>query len=429
MIQDIMDFLSQADPEVGASIQKEFDREQHNIELIASENIVSKAVLLAMGTCLTNKYAEGYPGKRDYGGCYAVDVTEELARQRACQLFDCAHANVQPHSGANANLAAFFALLQPGDTVLSMNLAHGGHLSHGSPVNISGKYFRIVPYGVSDDTETIDYEQVMAIAKECRPKLILAGASAYPRTLDFAKFREIADAVGARLMVDMAHIAGLVAAGVHPSPIPYADVVTTTTHKTLRGPRGGMILCNDDDLYKKINSAVFPGTQGGPLEHIIAAKAVCLGEALKPEFRAYGRQVAANAGVLAEKLIEQYDVRSGQGPVTIARSMSGGNQQKAIIAREVDREKPLIVAVQPTRGLDVGAIEYIHSQLVAERDKGKAVLLVSLELDEVMSLSDRILVMYEGEIVGELDPAATDVQELGLYMAGAKRMKKEGEGA
>ena len=209
------------------------------------------------------------------------------------------------HSGANANLAAFFALLQPGDTVLSMNLAHGGHLSHGSPVNISGKYFRIVPYGVSDDTETIDYEQVMAIAKECRPKLILAGASAYPRTLDFAKFREIADAVGARLMVDMAHIAGLVAAGVHPSPIPYADVVTTTTHKTLRGPRGGMILCNDDDLYKKINSAVFPGTQGGPLEHIIAAKAVCLGEALKPEFRAYGRQVAANAGVLAEKLIEQ----------------------------------------------------------------------------------------------------------------------------
>ena len=305
MIQDIMDFLSQADPEVGASIQKEFDREQHNIELIASENIVSKAVLLAMGTCLTNKYAEGYPGKRYYGGCYAVDVTEELARQRACQLFGCAHANVQPHSGANANLAAFFALLQPGDTVLSMNLAHGGHLSHGSPVNISGKYFRIVPYGVSDDTETIDYEQVMAIAKECRPKLILAGASAYPRTLDFAKFREIADAVGARLMVDMAHIAGLVAAGVHPSPIPYADVVTTTTHKTLRGPRGGMILCNDDDLYKKINSAVFPGTQGGPLEHIIAAKAVCLGEALRPEFKAYGLQVVSNARILAEELVKQ----------------------------------------------------------------------------------------------------------------------------
>ena len=305
MIQDIMDFLSQADPEVGASIQKEFDREQHNIELIASENIVSKAVLLAMGTCLTNKYAEGYPGKRYYGGCYAVDVTEELARQRACQLFGCAHANVQPHSGANANLAAFFALLQPGDTVLSMNLAHGGHLSHGSPVNISGKYFRIVPYGVSDDTETIDYEQVMAIAKECRPKLILAGASAYPRTLDFAKFREIADAVGARLMVDMAHIAGLVAAGVHPSPIPYADVVTTTTHKTLRGPRGGMILCNDDDLYKKINSAVFPGTQGGPLEHIIAAKAVCFGEALKPEFKTYQEQVIKNAQAFAKALTDE----------------------------------------------------------------------------------------------------------------------------
>lgn len=300
-----MNLLSQADPEVGASIQAEFDREQHNIELIASENIVSEAVMLAMGTCLTNKYAEGYPGKRYYGGCAAVDVTEELARQRACQLFGCKHANVQPHSGANANLAAFFALLQPGDTVLSMNLAHGGHLSHGSPVNISGKYFRIVPYGVSDDTETIDYEQVMAIAKECRPKLILAGASAYPRTLDFAKFREIADAVGARLMVDMAHIAGLVAAGVHPSPIPYADVVTTTTHKTLRGPRGGMILCNDDDLYKKINSAVFPGTQGGPLEHIIAAKAVCLGEALRPEFRAYGLQVVSNARILAEELVKQ----------------------------------------------------------------------------------------------------------------------------
>ena len=242
MIQDIMNLLSQADPEVGASIQAEFDREQHNIELIASENIVSEAVMLAMGTCLTNKYAEGYPGKRYYGGCAAVDVTEELARQRACQLFGCKHANVQPHSGANANLAVFFALLQPGDTVLSMNLAHGGHLSHGSPVNISGKYFHIVPYGVSDDTETIDYDQLLALARECRPKLILAGASAYPRTIDFAKFREIADAVGAWLMVDMAHIAGLVAAGVHPSPIPYADVVTTTTHKTLRGPRGGMIL-------------------------------------------------------------------------------------------------------------------------------------------------------------------------------------------
>ena len=305
MLQQAMDFLAQYDPEVGASIQEEFARERRHIELIASENIVSEAVMLAQGSCLTNKYAEGYPGKRYYGGCYAVDVTEELARQRACKLFGCNFANVQPHSGANANLAVFFALLQPGDTVLSMSLAHGGHLSHGSPVNISGKYFHIVPYGVEDDTEVIDYDKVLELAKECNPKLILAGASAYPRTLDFAKFRSIADEVGAYLMVDMAHIAGLVAAGVHPSPIPYADVVTTTTHKTLRGPRGGMILCNDEAIYKKINSAVFPGTQGGPLEHVIAAKAVCLGEALKPEFKAYGEQVVKNARVLAEELTKQ----------------------------------------------------------------------------------------------------------------------------
>ena len=305
MIQDTISFLSQADPEVGASIQEEFTRERRNIELIASENIVSPAVMMAMGTCLTNKYAEGYPGKRYYGGCYAVDVTEEIARQRACKLFGCNYANVQPHSGANANLAAFFALLQPGDTVLSMSLAHGGHLSHGSPVNISGKYFHIVSYGVEDDTEVIDYNKVMELAKACKPKLILAGASAYPRALDFAKFREIADGVDAYLMVDMAHIAGLVAGGVHPSPIPYADVVTTTTHKTLRGPRGGMILCNDEAIYKKINSAVFPGTQGGPLEHIIAAKAICLGEALKPEFKTYAEQVVKNAAVLAEELVKE----------------------------------------------------------------------------------------------------------------------------
>ena len=305
MIQDTMSYLSQVDPEVGASIQEEFSRERRNIELIASENIVSPAVMMAMGTCLTNKYAEGYPGKRYYGGCYAVDVTEEIARQRACKLFGCNYANVQPHSGANANLAAFFALLQPGDTVLSMILAHGGHLSHGSPVNISGKYFHIVPYGVEDDTEVIDYDKVLELARECKPKLILAGASAYPRTLDFAKFREIADEVGAYLMVDMAHIAGLVAGGVHPSPIPYADVVTTTTHKTLRGPRGGMILCNDEVIYKKINSAVFPGTQGGPLEHIIAAKAICLGEALKPEFKSYAEQVVKNAKVLSEELVKE----------------------------------------------------------------------------------------------------------------------------
>ena len=261
--------------------------------------------MLAMGTCLTNKYAEGYPGHRYYGGCYAVDVTEELARKRACQLFGCKFANVQPHSGANANLAVFFALAQPGDTIMGMNLAHGGHLSHGSPVNISGKYFNIVPYGVSDDTETIDYDALLETAKACRPKMIVCGASAYPRTIDFAKFRAVADEVEAFLMVDMAHIAGLVAAGAHPSPLPYAHVVTSTTHKTLRGPRGGLILCNDEDIYKKINSAVFPGTQGGPLEHIIAAKAVCFGEALRPEFRDYGAQVVKNAKVLAEELIKQ----------------------------------------------------------------------------------------------------------------------------
>ena len=305
MIQQSMDFISQYDPEVGASINEEFSRQRRNIELIASENIVSEAVMLAMGTCLTNKYAEGYPGKRYYGGCYAVDVTEEIARTRACQLFGAKYANVQPHSGANANLAAFFALLQPGDTVPSMSLAHGGHLSHGSPVNISGKYFNIVPYGLEDDTEVLNYDKILETAKACKPKLLLAGASAYPRAIDFAKFREIADAVGAYLMVDMAHIAGLVAAGVHMNPVPYADVVTTTTHKTLRGPRGGLILCNDEEIYKKINSAVFPGTQGGPLEHIIAAKAVCFGEALKPEFKAYGEQVVKNAAVLADALVKE----------------------------------------------------------------------------------------------------------------------------
>ena len=305
MIQETMDYISQADPEVGASIREEFARECRNIELIASENIVSEAVMLAMGTCLTNKYAEGYPGKRYYGGCYAVDVTEEIARRRACELFGCQYANVQPHSGANANLAAFLALVQPGDTVLGMSLAHGGHLSHGSPVNISGKLYNIVPYGLNDETERIDYDQLLETAKACRPKMIIAGASAYPRTIDFARFREVADAVGAYLMVDMAHIAGLVAAGCHPSPIPYADVVTTTTHKTLRGPRGGLILCNSEDVYKKVNSAVFPGSQGGPLEHIIAAKAICFGEALQPEFKTYQQQIVKNAAALAEELQKQ----------------------------------------------------------------------------------------------------------------------------
>ena len=302
MIKETMEFLSQYDPEVGATIEKEYHREQRNIELIASENIVSPAVMMAMGTCLTNKYAEGYPGKRYYGGCYCVDETEEIARQRACKLFGAEHANVQPHSGASANLAAFKAMLQPGDTFMGMNLAHGGHLSHGSPVNISGQYFHQVPYSLNDETEMIDYDEVYRIAQECKPKMILAGASAYPRKIDFAKFREIADSVGAFFMVDMAHIAGLVAAGVHESPVPYADVVTTTTHKTLRGPRGGLILTNNAVLAKRINSAVFPGTQGGPLEHVIAAKAVCFGEALKPEFKDYARKIVENAQAMAAEL-------------------------------------------------------------------------------------------------------------------------------
>ncbi len=292
--------LKNFDPEVAASCERELNRQRHNIELIASENIVSEGVLLAAGSVLTNKYAEGYPAKRYYGGCQYVDEVEEIARERAKKLFGAEHANVQPHSGANANLATFFALLQPGDTVLSMSLAHGGHLSHGSPVNISGKYFHIVPYGVSDETQTIDYDEVERLALECKPKLILAGASAYPRIIDFKRFREIADEVGAYLMVDMAHIAGLVAAGLHPSPIPYADVVTTTTHKTLRGPRGGLILCKEQ-YAKAIDKAIFPGTQGGPLMHIIAAKAVAFGEALTDEFKEYQKQIIANAQTLASE--------------------------------------------------------------------------------------------------------------------------------
>ena len=299
-----MEFLSGQDPEVGAAVQAEYDRQRRNIELIASENFVSEAVLAAAATVLTNKYAEGYPGKRYYGGCQCVDVVEDIARQRACALFGAEHANVQPHSGANANYAVYAALCDHGDTVLGMDLANGGHLTHGSPVNFSGKNYNIVAYGVNDQGY-IDYDQVRDLAKKHKPRMILAGASAYPRTIDFKTFADIAHEVGAYLFVDMAHIAGLVAAGLHPSPVPYADVVTTTTHKTLRGPRGGMILCNDDDLYKKINSAVFPGTQGGPLEHIIAAKAVCLGEALRPEFRAYGLQVVSNARILAEELVKQ----------------------------------------------------------------------------------------------------------------------------
>lgn len=298
-----LDYVRSVDPDIAKAIEDELSRQRQNIELIASENIVSKAVMAAMGTPLTNKYAEGLPGKRYYGGCQCVDVAENIARERACELFGAEHANVQPHSGAQANFAVFFALMQPGDTFMGMNLAHGGHLSHGSPVNVSGKQYNMVPYGVNKETETIDYDEVERIALECKPKMILAGASAYSRTIDFKRFREICDKVGAYFMVDMAHIAGLVAGGEHPSPVPYADVVTTTTHKTLRGPRGGLILCKEE-LAKDIDKAVFPGTQGGPLMHTISAKAVCFKEALDPSFKEYAKQVVKNAKALADRLVE-----------------------------------------------------------------------------------------------------------------------------
>jgi glycine hydroxymethyltransferase len=304
--------LRQADPEVFEAIQHELKRQQDKIELIASENIVSRAVLEAQGSVLTNKYAEGYPGRRYYGGCEFVDVAERLAIERACRLFDCAFANVQPHSGAQANQAVFFALLQPGDTFMGLDLAAGGHLTHGSPANQSGKWFKPVPYTVRRQDHRIDMDEVARIARETRPKLILAGGSAYPRVIDFKRFREIADEVGAYLMVDMAHFAGLVAGGVHPNPLEYAHVVTTTTHKTLRGPRGGMVLSRDPELGKKINSAVFPGLQGGPLMHVIAAKAVAFGEALRPEFKLYAKRVVENAKALAETLhAEGLDIVSG----------------------------------------------------------------------------------------------------------------------
>ena len=301
MIDYIKELVQPVDPELAEAIFLEKNRQNSKIELIASENFVSPAVMAAQGSVLTNKYAEGYPGKRYYGGCEFVDIAENLARDRVKKLFGAEHANVQPHSGANANTAVYFAMLQPGDTVLGMNLSHGGHLSHGSPVNISGKYFNFQEYGVEEGTEVIDYDKVMARAKEVKPKLIVAGASAYPRVLDFKKFREIADAVGAYLMVDMAHIAGLVAAGLHPNPVEYADFVTTTTHKTLRGPRGGLILCKEQ-YAKQIDKAIFPGIQGGPLMHVIAAKAVCFHEALQPAFKEYQKQIVANAKALANGL-------------------------------------------------------------------------------------------------------------------------------
>ncbi len=311
MVEETLRFLTENDPEVGKAIEAEFERQCDGIELIASENFVSPAVMAAAGTILTNKYAEGYPGKRYYGGCEKVDVVEDIARDRAKKLFGAEHANVQPHSGSQANTAVYVALLQAGDTVMGMSLADGGHLTHGSPVNISGLYYNFVSYGVDPVTHLIDYDKLEAQAMEVKPKLIVAGASAYPRVIDFERMSEIAKKCGAYLMVDMAHIAGLVAAGLHPNPVPYADVVTTTTHKTLRGPRGGLILCREE-LAKKIDKAIFPGIQGGPLLHIIAAKAVCFGEALKPEFKAYQEQIVKNAKVLADTLVsEGFDLVSG----------------------------------------------------------------------------------------------------------------------
>ena len=307
MYKDLMDsigFVQSRDPEIGDAMALELKRQQQNLELIASENIVSPAVMAAMGSVLTNKYAEGYPAHRYYGGCYAVDVAEDIARQRACELFGAEHANVQPHSGSQANQIVYFAMLQPGDTVMGMSLAEGGHLTHGSPVNLSGKYYNFVSYGVDPVTHRIDYDDVLRIAKECQPKMIVCGASAYPREIDFKRFREIADEVGAYLMVDMAHIAGLVAGGVHPSPVPYAHFVTTTTHKTLRGPRGGMILCKQE-FAKAIDKACFPGMQGGPLMHIVAAKAVCFKEALRPEFKEYAEQIVKNCKALADGLLKR----------------------------------------------------------------------------------------------------------------------------
>lgn len=311
MVRQAMDFVTAFDPELGRMIEAEYKRQARNIELIASENIVSEAVMAAMGSVLTNKYAEGYPCKRYYGGCECVDEVENLAIRRVCQLFGAKYANVQPHSGAQANMAVYQALCKPGDTVLGMSLDNGGHLTHGSPVNQSGLLYNIVPYGV-DENGLIDYDALRALAKKEQPKMIIAGASAYPRAIDFEKFAEIAHEVGAYLFVDMAHIAGLVAAGLHQSPVPYADVVTTTTHKTLRGPRGGVILTNDEELAKKFDKAIFPGTQGGPLEHVIAAKAVCFGEALRPEFKAYQQNVVTNARVLADALRRQgFDLVAG----------------------------------------------------------------------------------------------------------------------
>ena len=408
--------LAESDPALAQAVKDELHRQQTEIELIASENIVSRAVLEAQGSVLTNKYAEGYPGRRYYGGCEYVDVAEDLARQRARELFGCDFVNVQPHSGAQANQAVFLALLRPGDTYLGLNLAAGGHLTHGSPVNISGKWFNAVPYGVHEDTHRIDYDEVARLAEQHKPKLIVAGGSAYARHIDFARFREIADAVGAYFMVDMAHFAGLVAGGAHPSPIPHADVVTTTTHKTLRGPRGGMILSRSEELGKKINSAVFPGLQGGPLMHVIAAKAVAFGEALRPEFKSYAAQVVSNAQALAETLKQAgLDIVSGGTDTHLAlvdlRPMGvTGKAAEAALSRHLitcnkngipfDPEKPMVTSgirvgspACTTRGFGTAEFEevgqMIGAVLAAERIASGDEPVLSEVKDQVRRLTER----------------------------------------
>lgn len=395
-----IDVVREFDPEIAEAMENEKNRQENKIELIASENFVSPAVMTAMGSPLTNKYAEGYPGKRYYGGCEYVDVVENLARDRACELFGAEHANVQPHSGAQANMAVFFAMLEPGDTVLSMSLAHGGHLSHGSPVNMSGKYFNIVPYGVSEDTNTIDYDEVERLAKEHKPKLILAGASAYPRAIDFERFSKIAKEVGAYLMVDMAHIAGLVAAGLHQSPVPYADFVTTTTHKTLRGPRGGLILCREE-YAKQIDKAIFPGIQGGPLMHVIASKAVCLKEALSPEFKEYQQQIIKNAAALANALMDNgFKLVSGGTDnhlmlLNLTDTGKTGKEVEKILddcnitanknAIPFDTKSPFI-----TSGLRIGT-PAVTSRGMKEEDMREIAALISLAVKDAETNRDEIL--------------------------------------
>lgn len=395
-----IDVVREFDPEIAEAMENEKNRQENKIELIASENFVSPAVMTAMGSPLTNKYAEGYPGKRYYGGCEYVDVVENLARDRACELFEAEHANVQPHSGAQANMAVFFAMLEPGDTVLSMSLAHGGHLSHGSPVNMSGKYFNIVPYGVSEDTNTIDYDEVERLAKEHNPKLILAGASAYPRAIDFERFSKIAKEVGAYLMVDMAHIAGLVAAGLHQSPVPYADFVTTTTHKTLRGPRGGLILCREE-YAKQIDKAIFPGIQGGPLMHVIASKAVCLKEALSPEFKEYQKQIIKNAAALANALMDNgFKLVSGGTDnhlmlLNLTDTGKTGKEVEKILddcnitanknAIPFDTKSPFI-----TSGLRIGT-PAVTSRGMKEEDMREIAALISLAVKDAETNRDEIL--------------------------------------